>query len=292
MLIDETLLGAVYRPNPKYSGQPCRAPLGSANYRHGVFRFLLSRRWIGFAIFVIVLSSGCYRLGLWQWHRLDARLAQNHIIIKHLKTTPVPLDTVLRIGTPQTDTQQWTRLRVTGTYDVSHQITVRFSTRDGAPGANVVTPLVLPSGAAVLVDRGWIATTNNSASPTDVPAPPSGAVTITGWLRANNGDRQQANTPSDKQVRAISSEGVKSSVPYKLYDGYLNLREQSPAATQKLSLEPPPELGQGPHLFYALQWWFFAILATFGWFYFAWVEEKERRKQLALVRHRSKLLTS
>ena len=263
--------------------------LGRANYRHGVFRFLLSRRWIGFTIFVIVLAAGSYRLGLWQWHRLDARLAQNTITAKHLKTTPVALDTVLKVGTPQTDAQQWTRLRVTGAYDVSHQITVRFSTRDGAPGADVVTPLVLPSGAAILVDRGWIASTNNSMAPTGVPAPPSGTVTITGWLRANNGDRQPANIPSDKQVRAISSEGVKSSVPYKLYDGYLNLREQSPAATEKLSLEPLPELGQGPHLFYALQWWFFAILATFGWFYFAWIEEKERQKQLALAEHRSNL---
>jgi cytochrome oxidase assembly protein ShyY1 len=257
-----------------------------------VFRFLLSRRWIGFAIFVIVLSAGCTRLGLWQWHRLESRLAENKIITKHFKADPVDLESVLTIGRPQAEGQQWTRVRVAGRYDVSHQITVRFSTRDGAPGADVVTPLVLPSGAAVLVDRGWIATTNNSAKPTGVPAPPSGDVTIEGWLRANNGTRQQPNIPADGQVRAISSAGVASYVPYKLYDGYLNLRRETPPPATKLAAEPRPELGQGPHFFYALQWWFFAALAIFGWFYFAWVEERERRKQVDLAHHRSDSLTA
>ncbi|MEO6470701.1 MAG: SURF1 family protein [Aeromicrobium sp.] len=252
-----------------------------------MFRFLLSRRWVGFAIFVIVLAAGSYRLGFWQWHRLEGRLDENKVITKHFKAAPVDLDSVLTLGKPQTDLQQWTRIRATGSYDVSHQVTVRFSTRDGAPGADVVTPLVLPSGAAMLVDRGWIATTNNSMAPSNVPAPPSGTVTITGWLRANNGDRHRANIPSDHQIRAISSAGMKSFVPYKLYDGYLNLRSESPAPSTPLSAEPKPELGQGPHLFYALQWWFFAILATFGWFYFAWVEERERRKQVALANHRN-----
>lgn len=258
-----------------------------ANYRHGVFRFLLSRRWIGFAVFVLILAAGCTRLGLWQWHRLESRLDNNKIITKHFKSDPVDLNSVLTVGKPQTDSQQWTRVRVAGTYDPEHQVTVRFSTRDGAPGSDAITPLVLPSGAAVLVDRGWIATTNNSAKPDNVPAPPTGNVTITGWLRANNGDRQQANIPANGQVRAISSDGMAKYVPYKLYDGYLNLRSEKPPAAKKLEPEPAPELGQGPHFYYALQWWFFAALATFGWFYFAWVEERERRKALSLAEHRS-----
>lgn len=241
---------------------------------------------------MIFLSAGCYRLGLWQWHRLENRLAENKVITKHMKADPVDLDSVLTVGKAQTDKQQWTRIKATGTYDVDHQVTVRFSTRDGAPGADVITPLVLPSGAAVLVDRGWVATSNNSMKPTNVPAPPTGSVTIEGWLRANNGERQQANMPANGQVRAISSAGMRSYVPYKLYDGYLNLRKESPAAATALGAEPKPALGQGPHLFYALQWWFFAILGSFGWFYFAWVEEKERRKQRDLAAHRSDLLAT
>jgi len=102
-------------------------------------------------------------------------------------------------------------------------------------------------------------------------------VSVMGWLRQNNGAGGQASRPVDGQVRAISSEGFAKSVPYGLSDGYLNLRTQDPAAKDALALEPKPELGQGPHFFYALQWWFFALLATVGWFWFAWAEAKERR---------------
>lgn len=254
-----------------------------ANYGHGVYRFLLSRRWIVFALVVIFIAAGCYRLGLWQWHRLEHRISDNKVINKHFKAEPVELGTVLTIGTKQTRDQQWTRVTATGSYDTEHEVTVRFSTRDGAPGADVVTPFVLKSGAAILVDRGWIATGNNSQAPTDVPPPPTGTVTIEGWLRDNNGDRHQANIPANRQIRAISSVGLADFVPYKLYDGYLNLRTETPKPATSLAAEPHPDLGQGPHFYYALQWWFFSLLAVFGWFYFAWVEEKERKNQRAVA---------
>ena len=110
-----------------------------------------------------------------------------------------------------------------------------------------------------------------------MPAPPAGQVTVTGWLRQDSGADDHAVEPLDGQVRAISSTGMATSVPYDLVSGYLNLRSQDPPAAEPLQLEPRPELGQGPHFFYALQWWFFGGLAVFGWFWFAWTELKERR---------------
>ncbi len=72
-----------------------------------------------------------------------------------------------------------------------------------------------PSGEAVLVDRGWQETENTVARP-DVPAPPTGEVTITGWLRQNNGAGGDAIRPIEGQIRAISSVGFAKSVPYDL----------------------------------------------------------------------------
>lgn len=248
-----------------------------------MFRFLLSLRWIGFAIFVIALASVCIQLGFWQIHKLELRLDENKVITKHFKADPVELESLLGAGEKQTEVQQWTKVRATGTYDVDKQVTVRFTTRDAAPGADVVTPFVLESGAAILVDRGWIATDNNSAKPSNVPPPPPGEVIVEGWLRANSGATGPAITPTDGQIRAISSRGMTSYVPYELLDGYLNLRGGTPPPAEPLAPEPEPDLGQGPHFFYALQWWFFAALATFGWFYFAWIEERDRRKALRLA---------
>lgn len=240
-------------------------------------RFLLSRRWIGFAIFVVLLAAACARLGVWQIHRLEHRQAENAVITRHLGSAPVPLSSVLRPGEQVDDQSEWTRVRATGRYDVAHEVTVAFTTRDGAPGVDVVTPLVMADGPAVLVDRGWLSTKNTRERPANVPAPPTGEVTVMGWLRQDSDADDNAIEPLDGQVRAISSKGMASSVPRDLVDGYLNLRSQNPSAAKPLELEPKPELGQGPHFFYALQWWFFGGLAVFGLFWFAWVELKERR---------------
>jgi cytochrome oxidase assembly protein ShyY1 len=255
---------------------PCSVAVVASNYRQGVFSFLLSRRWIGFAIFVVLLAALCIRLGLWQIHRLEHRLDNNKVVTTHFATAPVDLSTALNKGQKVDDKSEWTRVTTTGTYDVAHEVTVKFSTRDGVPGVDVVTPLVLADGDAMLVDRGWMQTSNTGSKPT-VPPPPTGPVTIMGWLRQNNGAKGDAIEPHGGQIRAISSIGLARSVPYTLNDGYLNLRTQTPKSAHPLAAEPKPELGQGPHFFYALQWWFFAGLAIVGWFWFAWAEAKERR---------------
>lgn len=240
---------------------------------------MLSRRWIGFAIFVAVLSAICIQLGMWQFHRLGARLDNNKIVTSHFNTAPVPIQDVLLPSRDPSKDDEWTRVTATGTYDLNHQITVKYKTRDSVAGVDVVTPLVLDSGAAVLIDRGWMESDNNTQQVTDVPPPPPGTVTVSGWLRLNNGATGQPVTPSDGQVRAISTKGVQSTVPYKLYSGYINALSQDPEPTTKLAAEPVPELGQGPHFFYALQWMFFAGLAIFGWFYFAWVEAHPKKRK-------------
>ena len=241
-----------------------------------MYRFLLSVRWIGFAVFVIALAAVCTRLGFWQFHKLDLRLEQNKVVTRHLAAEPVDISDVVRPGDKVDESQEFTRVTATGTYDVEHQVTVKFTTRDGAPGVDVVTPLVLPSGDAVLVDRGWQQTSNTMETP-DVPAPPPAEVTIEGWLRPDNGAGGDAVRPIDGQVRAISSTGMAEHVPHPLLSGYLNLRSEDPAPAEALEAEPRPELGQGPHFFYALQWWFFALLAVVGYVWFARAEAKERQ---------------
>ncbi len=237
---------------------------------------MLSARWIGFAVFVIMLAAVCTRLGMWQMHKLDLRLDRNETISKHFDAAPVPLEQALSPGQEVDRSTEWTRVTAVGTYAVDHQVTVKFTTRDGAPGVDVVTPLVLSDGSAVLVDRGWFATGNNVSKP-DVPPPPAGEVSIMGWLRQNSGANSGAVTPAEGQVRAVSSEGMADSVPFELANGYLNLQEETPPPATALAAEPQPELGQGPHFFYALQWWFFALLAIVGYFWFARAEAKERQ---------------
>lgn len=240
-------------------------------------RFLLNPRWLGLLAFVLVFGAVCFRLGLWQIQRLDDRFERNDVITKHFTTDPVPLDAAAPVGTTIDGTNEWTRVLLRGTYDVDRSISVKFTTRDAAPGVDVVVPLRLDDGTAVLVDRGWMKTANSNQRP-DLPAPPGGEVTVEGWLRQDNQAGGDAVRVFDGQVRAIDSTGLAEFVPYDLRDGYVNAQIESPQSATTLAVEPEPELGQGVHFFYALQWWFFGLLGISGYVWFAIVEARARRR--------------
>jgi len=241
-------------------------------------RFLLSRRWLGLLVFVLVFGALTYRLGLWQWHRLEHRVDRNSVVKQHFKADPVPLDSVAPAGHKvDADTQEWLKIEASGVYDADAAVSVKFTPRDGKPGVDVVVPLKLSDGTAILVDRGWMETDNSAQAP-DLPAPPSGQIEVVGWLRPNNGAGGEAVRVNGGQIRAISSEGFAESVDYPLRDGFLNLRTESPKSASSLQLEPDPDLGQGPHFFYALQWWFFGLLGVVGFVWFARDESKGKKK--------------
>ncbi|WP_375003696.1 SURF1 family protein [Aeromicrobium sp. CTD01-1L150] len=242
-----------------------------------MYGFLLTRRWLGFALCVVLLTAICLRAGMWQMDKHDARVVDNAVARENLLADPVPLDDVVAPGEDVADDAEWSTVQVTGTYDPEHELTVKFSTRDGAPGVDVVTPLLLADGTAILVDRGWMQTANNNERPEDIQAPPQGEVDVVGWLRPDSEAGERAVTPYDGQVRAVSAATVSETVPQDLRSGYLELQEQT-GGTGDLRPEPVPDLGQGPHFFYALQWWFFGLLAVIGFLWFAWSEARDRRE--------------
>ena len=252
-----------------------------SRFRRGIdeLRFLVSRRWIGFGIFVIALAGVCVQLGSWQFDKLAEREVRNALVEKHLAIDPVDLDSAVPAGRKLDPDQEWTVVTATGRYDLERQVTVKYVSRDGRPGVDVLTPLVLDDGSALIVNRGFVETLRSSEAPTDIPAPTTGTIEVTGWLRPDSGATGEAIRVSDTQVRAISSDGLSDHVPYDLRDGYLNLQDQSTGAGV-LDPEPRPELGPGTHFAYGLQWWFFGALALTGFVWFAHAERQDRRKRV------------
>lgn len=242
-----------------------------------MFRFLLTRRWIGFILAVIVMSTAAVQLGRWQFHRLDERKARNVYTEHALQAAPVAADTLLKVGSGPNKDQEWQQVTATGQYDDAQTILVIFRTRKGASGVDVVTPLVLPNGNALLVDRGWWQTNANVNSDISVPDPPEGTVTITGWVRRDSTGGSDETKPVEQKVRSISSQAIAPALAYPVYGGFIDLEKEDPAPAEPLAKAEPPELNNGPHFFYGLQWFFFALLAAGGMFYFAWLELQDRR---------------
>ena len=233
-------------------------------------RFLLGRRWVVLAVVVALLAYAAWWLGEWQFGRLEDRKASNAVVRVNEGLSPAPVDRVLDPARDPAPDQEWRLVTATGTYAPEDTVIVRYRTRDGAPGVDVVVPLVTDAGPSLLVDRGWLATEAAGSATPDVPAPPSGEVTITGWVRANGSGDSVA--VEQQQTRAVSSDTIGPALGREVYGGFVDLRTESPEPAQALEPVELPELDNGPHFFYGLQWWFFGVLAVGGFGYLVFDE--------------------
>jgi cytochrome oxidase assembly protein ShyY1 len=240
-------------------------------------RFLASRRWILLAVAVVLLTYLAVILGQWQFHRLADRKASNAVTERNEAAAPAPVERVLAPAQPVAADDEWRLVEATGTYAAEDTVIVRYRTRKGTSGVEVVVPLVLADGTALLVDRGWTMTDNvGAASPDDVPAPPPGEVRVVGWVRADaTGD---STAVTDRSTRAISSAAIGRALDRPVLGGFVNLQSEDPPPTEPLAPVELPDLGNGPHFFYGLQWWFFGALAVFGFCYLAYDEWRKGRR--------------
>lgn len=235
-----------------------------------VYGFLRRPKWIIFTLGVILLIFLMVNLGLWQLRRLDTRKEHNAEIRERTAAAVVPLDDLVTPETPTSATGdvQWREVSTTGRYDESQQVLVRNRSYNGIPGYHVLTPLVLPSGDAVIVNRGFIPLETSGDKP-DVPSAPSGVVTVDGRVRSSQqrgrfGPRDPAEGTLTEVARADLTR-LQQQMPYAILPVYVELESSQPADSTGLTRVPLPELDDGPHLSYAVQWFIFSALAVVGW---------------------------
>jgi len=235
-----------------------------------VYSFLRRPKYIVFTISVILLIVLMVNLGFWQLRRLDSRKAANAQVTERTAAAVVPLQDLVPPDTEvgATGDVQWRNAKVTGRYDESQQVLVRNRSYNGIPGYHVLTPLVLADGQAVVVNRGFVPLETSGTEPV-VPPAPSGDVTVTGRVRSSQkrghfGPRDPATGTLTEVVRADLTR-LQQQMPYHLVPVYLELESSQPAESKGLTPIPLPELDDGPHLSYAIQWFMFSVLAVVGW---------------------------
>jgi cytochrome oxidase assembly protein ShyY1 len=236
-----------------------------------VYRFLLTPRWLGFAALMLALSAGMVGLGCWQLARYHERVAANARVDAALRADPVPAAQVLQVGRAPATGAAWTRVRASGRYDVGHQILARDRSSADGIGFEVLTPLVLADGSAILVDRGWLAAGSTRSLP-DVPAPPDGQVTLVGRVHLPE-SRSDPPVMLDErlQVRRIDPGRLAAALPYPVAGGYLLLDEPRDLA---FSAIPADHQNAAMNAGYVVQWWAFALLTVAG---FGWAARREAR---------------
>ncbi len=248
----------------------------------GVYRFLRTPRWLGFAALTVVLAATMVLLGLWQLSRYHQRADYNNRIAAAAAGQPVPLDVVSPVGRAPAGDTAWDKVTMTGRYDPAQQILARERTLNDAVGYEVLTPLVLADGSAVLVDRGWLppSKAGTDALP-NIPAVPDGQVTVVGRLHLPE-SRAAAiqNIAGTRQVRRVSTAKLASALPYPLHGGYVVLDSQTPAADPAFVGIPSDHQNSWMNAGYVVQWWAFALITLLGFGYSARREAQGPREKV------------
>lgn len=245
-------------------------------------RRLFTPRAISLALAVVLLAAAFVQLGRWQLHRSSDRSDRNDITRANLAAPATPVAEVLPAGRTVDRAIEWRTVVATGRYDERNQVVIKYRNVKDRPGFEVVTPLLLADGTAVLVDRGFLPRASGSSQIPEIPPAPSGEVTVTGRLRHSERGETEAIRPVDGAARLINAEAIAASSGLRLLDGYMTVERQLPPAGDAWTGLPGPELDGGPHFFYALQWFFFALLAIGGLIYFTREDVRRDRVEAPL----------
>jgi surfeit locus 1 family protein len=225
----------------------------------------MSRRAFAFVIFAIVVAAGCVRLGFWQLHRLADRRAANAKLADRLAMPPAPALEAMR----DTATAQYRRATATGSFDWANEISLASRTREGSPGANILTPLRVPgTDTAVLINRGWVYAADAMSVDFARWREPTDAV-VTGYLlKIPHGGRGSVTAPrSPRIVRRLEYDSLAKRLSYPIAPFVLVATSSGSATASRDSTParlPPPLMDEGPHLGYAIQWFAFAVIGLVG----------------------------
>lgn len=223
-----------------------------------MYRFLLRPRWIAGHVLLLVTVIAFVNLGFWQLRRLHERQAYNALVTARLGAPAAPLDEVRAAHADEPDAVEFRRVRVQGAFLPAAQLLTAPRSFEGRPGQQVLSVLEPDDGPAVLVDRGWIPFDRATARPPPVPA---GDVRIEGVLRA----AEPGAIGDATQVVRIVPRQIARRLGRPLAAGYVQLRSQRPTDPGGPRPTPLPELTEGSHRSYALQWFSFALIALIGY---------------------------
>jgi cytochrome oxidase assembly protein ShyY1 len=230
------------------------------------FAFLTTPRWIALTLTCLLLLPLFHALSEWQWRRLHQRQAFNALVSRNLAADPIPAAQLLRpngvtLAALPADLQ-WRQLSMCGTWQPRQQVLVRRKSLDAQAGFWVATPLSSADVTLVVV-RGWLPAGTSSRDTPKVVPPPTGNVCIEARLRiAPTRTRPEPTDLPPGQVDLLEPAAIAADA---FAAGYGELVASNPESTTGLTLWPAPELSEGPHRSYAIQWLVFAVMTIIGW---------------------------
>lgn len=208
------------------------------------------------ALALIVL---CFIAAEWQYSRGVDRHQRNFLIKENIAAPEM----VLGDAASDLTKNEWRTVNTEGVFDASQTILLRNRYFEGKYGFEFLTLFTSSQGEKFWVDRGWIIAGKDALTAPVIPDTPTGTVEVTGRLRLDTSlPRGSFFALPASGSGLISKWNAQNEVVTEGF--YLDLLRGSTAELTPNVSAQLPELSDGPHMAYALQWVFFAGLVGYG----------------------------
>lgn len=194
-------------------------------------------------------------LGLWQADRAAEKRARQAVLEARAKEPPVALTGMVASAEPL----RYRQVRARGEWHAAGQVFIDNRIREGRAGFEVVTPLRLSGdGAALLVNRGWIARDAAYPRAPEVPVP-GGEVEVSGLatLPPARVLELSADTIAGNVWQNLSIARYRERMGAKVLPVVVLAAQPAPGLA---AVTEQPDAGVAKHVEYSLTW--FSLAAT------------------------------
>ena len=210
-------------------------------------------------IVALALICLCLFAAQWQYNRGIDRHARNSMIEANIAAPIISLTS----AASDLMKNEWRTVSTSGSFDASQTILLRNRYFEGKYGFEFLTLFTSSTGEKFWVDRGWIVAGKDALTAPIIPNTPAGTVEITGRLRLDTSlPRGSFFALPASGSGLISKWNAQNEVVTEGF--YLDLLNGSTTDLTPNVAAQLPELSDGPHMAYALQWVFFAGLVGYG----------------------------
>ena len=207
----------------------------------------------------VALVLLCLWAAQWQYQRGVDRHARNVLIAEQSQLPPIEFKNLLG----NIADYEWRKISLRGSFDDKNQILLRNRYHDGMYGFEQLTLFVFDE-RKIWVDRGWVKAGSDATVPPQLQPTNQGLISIDGRLRLDSSlPRGKFFAVANDSERNLVSQldarrGIQTE---KFYIDLISASDDSMNPDVPVEL---PELSDGPHMAYALQWLFFAGLVIYG----------------------------
>jgi len=207
----------------------------------------------------IALVLLCLWAAQWQYQRGVDRHARNTLIAEQSQLPSIKFQDL----TGDIATYEWRRISLQGYFDDKNQILLRNRYHDGMYGFEQLT-LFIFDGRKIWVDRGWVKAGSDATVPPELQPTNENPISIAGRLRLDSSLPRGKffAVANDSERNLVSQLDARKGIQTEKF--YIDLISATDAAMNPQVPVELPELSDGPHMAYALQWIFFAGLVLYG----------------------------